>query len=322
MVNLQKAIEHGNWHECTVSNHRSILNFDIRILDFQQFNIDEVDDRHKIHYSLDPKNGCFYLICVEIINRGVSKAEFTDICDFIYLVDQNGFRYEIIKDYQLCRYSKFAVAKGLDRDNVYRPKIKRIGAFAFYLPLLEHQIYSITTNTKQITPITERNEILPPAKKNGAINIQYAIESMSWFRSAPRHNKTFGKSKRFDIRLISFEIFVSDKLIPDQLRSEFDINNGKFQVMEFEIVNLEKEEVWSSDISDDIVLVNDLGQKFTRIYDEHIFGIAEGLFASLLYLDRVQLIPKIKGRGAFLYFLPTDDYDYTVVNIAENFIER
>jgi hypothetical protein len=134
------------------------------------------------------------------------------------------------------------------------------------------------------------------------IPIKQGIESGSWFQCS-----TGGHS--FRIKLNAFErvnmVGINE---PEKIDTKFDLQQGDFWLLKFDVINLTKQTITSGDMFHNILIIDQDNFEFSPASEPHLsvtsnYAEPSGLNAFIL----LSMYPKIKYPGAELFFLPKED---------------
>ena len=134
------------------------------------------------------------------------------------------------------------------------------------------------------------------------VPIKEAISSGAWL-----HFSNEDESVQFRLRAIAFrKVDLTEIDNPENIKA-ID-GNTQWRILEIEVINLSKKNIYSSDGPGKILLSDHDGYQFTVTYDEHLWRRSE--LGKRLGLKRFYfeiLIPKTKAVGAIAFLLPDDD---------------
>lgn len=138
------------------------------------------------------------------------------------------------------------------------------------------------------------------------VSIKYAIESGSLYKCMT------GDSPPIDFRIKFASLDkLNIKLIgkPDKIDKLYDLSQGDFLVLTFELISLYKEAISSRRIHDDLLLVDQDGFCYKKSLDYHLMYDSNysSKFVFHPFVD-AELVPKIKYKGAIPFYVPKEDH--------------
>lgn len=131
MIPLDDAITSGAWLDLHCEENEN--HFRLRVLSFEEIQLDEVDNAGKIELL---EGGKWWSLKIEAVNLNKSRTISYELTDSLVLIDQDGFEFPATQDGHLCCHSNYSKKSGLNCfyfENML-PKIKACGAIAFFLP--------------------------------------------------------------------------------------------------------------------------------------------------------------------------------------------
>ena len=137
------------------------------------------------------------------------------------------------------------------------------------------------------------------------IPIKYAIESGSLFKGLTGDEPPL----EFRIKILSFEPLDTSKLDnPENIDKFYDLSQGIFMILSFEIISLHKRGISSKNIHSDLLVVDQDGFQFDESLDYHLCNYSDlsktmGFYPFL----GAELRPKIKYTGAVPFYVPKDE---------------
>lgn len=138
------------------------------------------------------------------------------------------------------------------------------------------------------------------------VKIQVAIESGAWYDCSNNDRNEYDAPFHIRLRVLSFEeVYLTMK--GEQL--EID-EEGKLFFSDIEIVNLNKKRMTTGDINKHLILIDQNGYEYNKLYDpfDHpIMNFAYQIGAERLSVLGTALFPKIKISGRIFFFLPDDE---------------
>lgn len=138
------------------------------------------------------------------------------------------------------------------------------------------------------------------------IPIKYAIESGCLFKGLTGDSPPF----EFRIKILSFEQLNISKLDdPKKIDKFYDLNQGVFMILRFEIISLHKLPIYSKNIHSDLLIIDQDGFQFKESLDYHLSEGSE--FSKKMGLHPflgADLVPKIKYTGAVPFYVPKEDH--------------
>ena len=148
MVSVKETINSGAWLQCEYKDSEELIKFRLKINSFRKLNLSEIDKPEEIS-MLD---GNLTLVEVEVVNLCKEALKTGNVVNYIVLIDQEGYKFNVFIDHHLCWASEFAKKTRLNRfySEELMPKIKTRGAFAFQLPDDDGAEYSISINNDGI----------------------------------------------------------------------------------------------------------------------------------------------------------------------------
>lgn len=148
-VPLKDAIESGGWYECVGRCFDEEHRFRLRVLDFVETTVDEIDDSLAVEVE-----GVLWLMSVEIISLCKEPCSADHVADTIALMDSEGFRFDRFDGGNLShnRPSGLFRFSGWSDNHPLTPKVVAAGSLAFVLPPQECN-YQIVIRDGQIRGI-------------------------------------------------------------------------------------------------------------------------------------------------------------------------
>jgi hypothetical protein len=156
MVPVKEAVSSRAWLSFTADYLNSWdkenyqIKFRVKILSFSKINLDAVNQSSEIDAQY--RGGIWWLMRLEVVNLCKKQIDADDFGNLILLLDQDQFEFEVAYDRHLCRDSEYAEKSGLDRLYAGKllPKIKVLGAVAFYLPEEDDMEYFLAVKNGKV----------------------------------------------------------------------------------------------------------------------------------------------------------------------------
>lgn len=150
MIPIKDAISNGNWLHCEVFLGAKIR---MKVLSFQKLNLLEVDDPEKIDFIAE--NKILWIMDIEVVSFSKSPISTVEMNGQLFLINQNGIKFQVYRDIHLGYNSEFSKKKRLRRfcGETLNPKIKAIGAILFQLPDDIEAEYSISIRRGSIKEV-------------------------------------------------------------------------------------------------------------------------------------------------------------------------
>lgn len=141
MVPVREAINSGAWLHFSFDDGTNQLR--LRVLSFEKIDLIQVDNHEQIEH--DESGAQWWLMKIEAVNLNKSQIIPGLMHQYILLVDQQGFQFNVTVDSHLWCFSGFSDESGLHRfyNDELIPKTKRVGAIAFLLPDDNEAEYSL-----------------------------------------------------------------------------------------------------------------------------------------------------------------------------------
>ncbi len=121
----------------------------------------------------------------------------------------------------------------------------------------------------------------------------------------------------FRMRFLSIEKLDIKKVdTPNEINTIYDLNQGDFLILRFELISLYKEVIRSSCIHDDMLIVDQDGFHYKKSLDYHLtYNSKISKKYEFQPFIGADLVPKIKYKGAIPFYIPKEDhaeYGFTV----------
>ena len=142
MIPIKEAISSAAWLNCV--NEDQSIHFRVKIISFNKFSLEDINEPEKI--KLIDSNGQWRVLQIEVVSLSKKIIYSSDGPGELLIIDQDGFEFEVTYDDHLWRSSDFGMKIGLRRFYFEKliPKVKAIGALAFFLPDDDEAVYSIS----------------------------------------------------------------------------------------------------------------------------------------------------------------------------------
>lgn len=114
----------------------------------------------------------------------------------------------------------------------------------------------------------------------------------------------------FRMRFLSIEKLNIRKLDdPDKVEDIYDLSQGDFLILRFELISLYKEVIDSRRIHDDMLMVDQDGFNFKNSLDFHL-TYSSNLSKKYEFYPFIsaKLVPKIKYKAAMPFYVPKEDH--------------
>lgn len=142
MINLKDMIESGDFYSIEFEYDDELINIRVRVESLYPIIWDDVDDDHNEITDIEVGDN-LWLMDVTFINLNKKKVGSETCRCILKLVDEEGFEFDSVNDFYLCRGSDFAKKSRLDKlyYNDLKPKIPRSGALIYELPEGFEELY-------------------------------------------------------------------------------------------------------------------------------------------------------------------------------------
>lgn len=145
------------------------------------------------------------------------------------------------------------------------------------------------------------------------IPLKHAIESQNLYKCLTGDDPPID----FRIRFLSLEKLNIKKLDDsDKVDRVYDLSQGEFLIVRFELISLYKEVIDARRIHEDFLIADQDGFHYKSSLDYHLTSDSK-LSAKYEFYPfiRADLVPKIKYKGAIPFYVPKEDhaeYSFTV----------
>lgn len=136
--------------------------------------------------------------------------------------------------------------------------------------------------------------------------VKQAIQSQCLYKCMTGDNPPID----FRMRFLSMEKLDLKKIdAVNEIDKIYDMNQGLFLVLRFELISLCKEVIRSSRIHDDMLIVDQEGFSYKKSLDSHLTYNSKLSKKYEFYpFINVELVPKIKYMGAIPFYVPKEDH--------------
>jgi len=152
-IPIKYVIDSGAWFKYHGENiscgqYCGPVDFRFRVLSFDMINLNYVDESEKFNRDYNPlSEGNYWIMKVEIVNLTKIILHCSHLSNMIVVLDQDGFEFSTA-DWPLLSDSEYAEKSGLyDLPAFMTPKIKYIGAIAYFLPKEDGTEYFLSVNS-------------------------------------------------------------------------------------------------------------------------------------------------------------------------------
>jgi hypothetical protein len=114
----------------------------------------------------------------------------------------------------------------------------------------------------------------------------------------------------FRMRFLSIEKLDIKKIdAPGEIEKIYDMNQGDFLILRFELISLYKEVIDSRRIHDDMRIVDQDGFNYKKSLDYHLTNGSRLAQKYEFYpFISAELVPKIKYKGAIPFYVPKEEH--------------
>jgi len=138
MINIKDAIESGDFLSLSFCDYdKNAFAFQIRCIDFYKVDMSLVDINEDVKEVESDSN--LWIIDLDVINLNKKVYDAHMLTELIKLVDDEGFEFCVITDWELLSSTEFGKSSKIDifsyqAHQKLKPKIIKNGAMAFELP--------------------------------------------------------------------------------------------------------------------------------------------------------------------------------------------